>query len=97
MPDEALGHGGEVAVRDAVTLQPTGLQMRGGDLQAVAVPSTGRKAGPRVGRMFRGMRTSIQPDQARRLPERSKQLVADRFLCDRIELSRDADVGRPSQ
>src|SRR5262245_7862686 len=47
--------------------------------------------------MRRRVRTSVQPDRARRLSERSKQFEADRLLCDWIEDARDPDVRRSPQ
>src|SRR5687767_7113298 len=49
MPDESFRHRRPVAVRYAVALKPAGLEMRGRDLERVAVPPGGRETGPRVG------------------------------------------------
>ena len=86
MTDEPLGHRRPVAVRDAVALQPAGLEMRGEHRELVAVPSRRREAGPGVGGVRGRMRPAIEPEHARRLAEGAEQLVADRLLGDRIEL-----------
>ena len=97
MTNETLGHRRQVAVRDAVALQPAGLQMRREDCELFAVPSPGREAGPRMGHVCGRMRPAVEPDQARRLTKRSIQLVADRLLGDGIEFPSDSDVGGPTQ
>ena len=97
VPDETLGHRRLVAVRDAVALQPSSFQMRGEHRERVTVPSRRREACPRVRGMRGRMRPSVEPQHARRLTERAEQLVSDRLLRDRIELSSDADIGRPAQ
>ena len=88
MPDEPLGHRRPVAVRDAVALEPAGLQMRGEDRRARRRPIAPVEKPAHVCAACAGGcgRPSSQIS-ARGLAERAEQLVADRLLRDRIELS----------
>ena len=88
---------GPVASRQTVAPHPALFQVRGRDLEHVALPRAGRKALPRVLGVRRRMRSAVHVDRALLQRPHHRDVPRDHVLGHRVHGTADAQVRRTAR